>query len=148
MSGRLVIVVAALLAALGVALGAYAAHGLAERIALLGYGNELDLRLGWFETGVRYHMLHSLAAILAALIATQIHGRSAIGFAAIAFFLGILLFSGSLYTMTFAPDSWKRLGAVTPVGGLSFIVGWIAIAMATWGQPKSHGPSNPQQAQS
>ena len=50
----------------------------------------------------------------------------------IAFVLGVVLFSGSLYGMTFLGEEWRKLGMITPLGGLAFIVGWIAVAVAAW----------------
>lgn len=133
MQGRLVLVVAALLAASGVALGAFAAHGLADRIEALGYAEQAAKRIDWFETGVRYQLYHALGLMLVTLVAVNQPSRSGFRIASIAFFLGIVLFSGSLYVMTLAPVEWRKLGAVVPLGGLSFIVGWVAVAYAAWG---------------
>ena len=133
MQGRLVLVIAALLAASGIALGAFAAHGLAGRLELLGYAEETAKRIDWFETGVRYQLYHALGLMLLTLLATdQATGRS-FRFAMGAFLVGIVLFSGSLYVMSLAPPEWKKLGAVVPLGGLSFIAGWISVAYAAWG---------------
>jgi len=52
--------------------------------------------------------------------------------AAIAFILGVVLFSGSLYGMTFLGEEWRKLGMITPLGGLAFIIGWILVAVAAW----------------
>ena len=135
MNGRWFLVAAALLAASGVALGAYAAHGLADRLALLGYAEDASRRIDWFQTGVRYQLYHALGLMLVTLLATNRAG--VFRFAALAFLVGIFLFSGSLYTMTFAPEQWKKLGAVVPLGGLSFIVGWIVVAYAAWNTPEN-----------
>jgi uncharacterized membrane protein YgdD (TMEM256/DUF423 family) len=102
-------------AALAVAAGAFAAHGLRGR---------LDARaLEVFETGARYHMYHALAMILAALIATS--GARTAGWV---FQGGIVLFSGSLYAL--ALTDVKVLGAITPLGGLAFLVGWGWLAVS------------------
>jgi len=130
MKGRFFLVAAALLAASGVALGAYAAHGLADRLQSLGYVEEVSKRIEWFETGVRYQLYHALALMLVTLLAAN--KPWAFRFASLAFLAGILLFSGSLYAMTFAPDEWRKLGAIVPLGGLSFILGWISVAYAAW----------------
>ena len=107
-------------AAIAVAAGAFAAHGLRER---------LDARaLEVFETGARYHMYHALAMIAAGLVASSI-ARSAQTAAAI-FQAGIVLFSGSLYAL--ALTGVKGLGAVTPIGGLAFLVGWLWLAWSAW----------------
>jgi uncharacterized membrane protein YgdD (TMEM256/DUF423 family) len=98
---------------LSVALGAFAAHGLRARLTL-------DL-LAVFETGVRYQALHGLALFIVAWL----HSRGATGpvqAAGWSFLLGIVLFSGSLYLLSLTGTrSW---GAVTPLGGLAFLLGW------------------------
>jgi uncharacterized membrane protein YgdD (TMEM256/DUF423 family) len=133
-NARGIIIVAALLAAAGVALGAFGAHGLDKQLQRLGRTANLEQRLAWFETGVRYHLVHALALVAVAALS----GRLADGWqqaAAIAFVLGIVLFSGSLYAMTLGPDTWKRLGMITPIGGLALIVGWICVAVGAWRAP-------------
>jgi len=104
-------------AALAVAAGAFAAHGLKDRLT--------EHALTVFETGARYHIYHSLAMILAGVIAAR--GASTAGWI---FQLGIALFSGSLYAL--ALTDVKVLGAVTPFGGLAFLVGWIWLAWSAW----------------
>lgn len=104
---------------LSVAMGAFAAHGLART---------LDARmLATFETGARYQMYHALAMGLAALAARGAAARRA-GIAAMLFLAGILLFSGSLYLLALTGN--VALGMVTPLGGLCLIAGWIALAAA------------------
>ena len=115
----------ALLAAAGVALGAYGAHGLEDRLIAMGFENELTKRLAWFDTGVRYQLYHALGLIVTARVCCS-------RWVAVAFLLGIVLFSGSLYAMTFLSEDWSKLGAVVPVGGLSFIVGWCLLAYSAW----------------
>jgi len=134
MNGRWFVVAAALLAASGVALGAYAAHGLVDRLESLGYSEDAEKRIEWFETGVRYQLYHALGLILVTLLAANRSGAYRI--ASLAFLSGIFLFSGSLYVMAFAPEEWKKLGAIVPLGGLSFIVGWVAVAYAAWSSPE------------
>lgn len=119
----------ALLAAAAVALGAYAAHGLEKQIVHLGYEADLARRLAWFETGAKYQMYHALALILTGVIAERRESSRILALAGALFVLGILLFSGSLYAMTVLPANWKWLGAITPLGGLSFIVGWVLLAV-------------------
>ncbi len=133
MSPKWIAILGALLAAAGVALGAFGAHGLEKQLQSLGRDANLAQRMAWFDTGVRYHLYHALALVVVAALA----GRSANGWhqtAAAAFLLGVALFSGSLYTMTFAGDAWRKLGAVTPLGGLALLVGWICVAIAAWRQ--------------
>jgi uncharacterized membrane protein YgdD (TMEM256/DUF423 family) len=112
---------------LAVALGAFGAHGLKARLADAGDGAE---RLGWWETASHYHLAHALALGLVAYVAFRVPG-TAPRIAAYAFALGIVLFSGSLYVMTLTGQ--RALGAVTPLGGLSFLVGWGALIAAAWG---------------
>jgi uncharacterized membrane protein YgdD (TMEM256/DUF423 family) len=121
--------IAALLAAIAVAFGAYAAHGLAGRIESLGFADTLELRVAWFETGARYQMFHALGALASIALSAKTIAPNAARLASYAFFLGILLFCGSLYVMTFATPEWKKLGAITPLGGLAFIVGWLILAI-------------------
>jgi uncharacterized membrane protein YgdD (TMEM256/DUF423 family) len=112
--------IGALNAALAVAAGAFAAHGLRER---------LDARaLEVFETGARYHLYHALAIIAAGLVASSA-ARGA-QTAAWMFQIGIVLFSGSLYAL--ALSGVKGLGAITPIGGLAFLAGWLWLAWTAW----------------
>lgn len=129
---RLILSLAALLAAAAVALGAYSAHGLESHLQSAGYDASLTERLDWFATGAQYQMYHALALALVGLMATGETARGGLRVAAIAFVVGIVLFSGSLYVMALASDDWRRLGAVVPLGGASFIVGWLALAYAAW----------------
>jgi uncharacterized membrane protein YgdD (TMEM256/DUF423 family) len=116
-------VTGAVLAGVGVALGAFGAHGLKARVT-----PEL---LTVFETGVRYHMYHALG-LLAVGWAMSRNPLPSIQIAGILFVLGIGLFSGSLYLMTFTGARW--LGAITPLGGLAFLVGWALLA---WGASRA-----------
>lgn len=114
---RLFLFLAAISGALSVGLGAFAAHGLKNRID----GRMLEV----FQTGVSYQSTHSLALLAVALLALKWPASSlqASGFLFIA---GILLFSGSLYGLALGGPRW--LGPITPLGGLSFIGGWLALA--------------------
>jgi len=106
---------AALLAGLAVALGAFGAH------AMTAYDAHA---LQTFETAVRYQMYHSLALGLCAVLALHGHRTNK---AATCFLLGIVLFSGSLYGVVFLEARW--LGAIiTPLGGLAFLAGWLFLA--------------------
>jgi uncharacterized membrane protein YgdD (TMEM256/DUF423 family) len=103
------------LGALGVVLGAFAAHALAAKLE--------PKALQAFETGVRWQMVHALALLgCAALTAIGWRTRGA----AVAFVLGTVLFSGSLYGLAGAGLTW--LGPVTPIGGVVFVVGWVLLA--------------------
>ncbi|MFW0757098.1 DUF423 domain-containing protein [Pseudomonas sp. H11T01] len=105
----------------GVALGAFAAHGLKNRLSAE--------YLAIFHTGVTYQLVHTLALLVVALLATQIPGRL-MTWAGVSFAVGILLFSGSLYLLTLTGVS--KLGIVTPFGGLAFLVGWVCLGLAAW----------------
>jgi uncharacterized membrane protein YgdD (TMEM256/DUF423 family) len=106
-----------LLSALAVILGAFGAHALKARIT------PEDLAI--FETGVKYHFYHALGLILIGLIGFH-YSPQLLRLPAIALSLGILLFSGSLYLMVLSGARW--LGAVTPLGGVAFIAGWLLLA--------------------
>jgi uncharacterized membrane protein YgdD (TMEM256/DUF423 family) len=105
---------------LAVALGAFGAHGLQARLADAADGAK---RLGWWQTSAQYHLLHALALGVVALVVAR---APVARFAGGAFVLGTLLFSGSLYVMALGGPRW--LGAVTPLGGLSLLVGWGILA--------------------
>lgn len=121
--------IGALFALLAVAAGAFGAHALRARV-------EPDL-LAVFETGARYHMYHSLALLLTAWAAARWPG-SATRAAGWLFVAGIVVFSGSLYLLVLTGTRW--LGAVTPVGGVALILGWLALAWAGWrGEASSPG---------
>jgi uncharacterized membrane protein YgdD (TMEM256/DUF423 family) len=109
----------AIAAGVAVALGAFGAHGLKSRV-----GTE-DLAI--FETGVRYHLIHALALLAVAWAVDRWPGALA-NTAGWAFLAGIAVFSGSLYLLVLTGNRW--LGAVTPIGGLSFLLGWLALAVA------------------
>ena len=102
---------------LGVAIGAFGAHALRDRLAP-------DL-LAIFETGVRYHFYHALALLAAGYAAGRWPDGTA-GPAGWLFIAGIGLFSGSLYVLALTGVRW--LGAITPLGGLAFIAGWALLA--------------------
>ena len=116
---RIWLVIAAINGALAVAFGAFAAHGLAGR---------LDAQaLGIFKTGARYHMYHTLAIGLSALAMRGAAMRAA-RWSAILFLFGIVAFSGSLYLL--ALTNIRALVFVTPFGGISFLAGWVLLAIA------------------
>ncbi len=104
--------------ALAVGLGAFGAHGLEPILIQNG-------RLDTFETAVSYHFYHTLGLLglgILALIKPEWKGLS---LAAWGMFLGVLIFSGSLYILSLTGITW--LGAITPVGGVGFILGWLAL---------------------
>jgi uncharacterized membrane protein YgdD (TMEM256/DUF423 family) len=109
----------AFLAFVAVALGAFGAHALKQRLSADS--------LAVFETGVRYQMYHSLALLAVAYAAERWSGGLAAA-AGILFVVGIVLFSGSLYLLGFT--GVRALGAVTPFGGLAFLAGWTCLIVA------------------
>ncbi len=111
----------ALLAFLAVAIGAFGAHGLKPFLS--------PQMLTVFETGVRYHMYHALGVLVAGWAGVT-WNHSLFRYAAWAFILGILFFSGSLYVLSLTEIRW--LGAITPLGGLLFLVGWILLGTGFW----------------
>lgn len=106
---------------LAVVAGAFGAHGLRNAV-----GPEA---LTVFETAARYHMYHALAIVAVALLAHARPSRVA-RLAGWCFLAGTLLFSGSLYAMALSDLAWRFLGAVTPLGGMFLIAGWVFIAVA------------------
>jgi uncharacterized membrane protein YgdD (TMEM256/DUF423 family) len=108
--------VAGIMGALGVALGAFGAHGLQGRV------QDPHLLEVW-ETAARYHLLHALA-----VLGVAAHPRQPAR-AGWLFVAGVLLFSGSLYLMTLTGARW--LGAITPLGGVCMIGGWLTLAAAS-----------------
>ncbi|MBI1875622.1 MAG: DUF423 domain-containing protein [Acidobacteria bacterium] len=116
---RTVLLVAALAGFIGVALGAFGAHGLRGRLS--------PEMLAAFETGVRYQTYHALALFATGLLMARTGGRL-IQTAAWLFVAGIVLFSGSLYALSLTGRS--TFGAITPFGGLALLVGWACLAIA------------------
>lgn len=114
-------VAGAVAAALAVMAGAFGAHALAGRLT--------PARLQTFETAVRYQMYHALALLVVGLVAARLEAwpLTAAGWA---FLAGILLFSGSLYVLVLTDTPW--LGAITPLGGVAFIAGWLLTAWGLW----------------
>jgi len=115
-AGRVVIRLAGALGFLGVALGAFGAHGLRERLA----PGMLDV----YKTGVLYHLLHAVALLALALGAERVARPRAV---ATLWAVGVVIFSGSLYAL--AITGVGALGAVTPIGGLLLMAGWVTLAL-------------------
>lgn len=111
----------ALSALISIGAGAFGAHALKARLS-----PEL---LSTFETGVRYQMYHALGLLFTAWATIHLSSRL-VGYAGWCFVVGSLLFSGSLYVLALSGVRW--LGAVTPLGGLFFLVGWGLLLAAAW----------------
>jgi len=115
-------IIGSLLAGLSVSMGAFAAHGAAKFMT--------EQQLGWMEKAARYNMYHALALFVVAWALTRWATQTgALNFAGWSFVAGVALFSGSLYIMAFTP---LRLGYITPLGGVAFVLGWILLAIAAW----------------
>ena len=104
---------------LAVLLGAFMTHSLQKSIT-----EEL---LSTFQTGVTYHMYHSLALLAVGLLNLQFPHSRLLKLSAYSFLLGIILFSGSLYSLTLTEV--RGLGIITPIGGIFLILGWIALCL-------------------
>jgi len=117
-----ILLLAAILGAITIAIGAFGAHGLKKIVAVASVSS--------FETGVRYQMYHVIALLfLGTTSKVQLHYLK---WATHLFLAGIVLFSGSIYILAlkeYMPFSIRFLGPITPLGGLSFILGWISIGM-------------------
>ena len=118
---RIFATIGALSGFLAVGLGAFGAHGLKARL-------DAEL-LAVFETGVRYQMYHALALFVAAWACARWPGAAATASGWL-FVAGTLIFSGSLYVLSVTGVRW--LGAVTPLGGLALLAGWLCLAWAAW----------------
>ena len=113
------IVAGALLMLLAVVLGAFGAHALQAQLS--------PRQLASYQTGVTYQQLHALALVLVGLVACVTPATRWLASAAVLFGLGILLFSGSIYAMTFGAP--RALGMIAPLGGVSLMAGWAALAL-------------------
>lgn len=121
---RLFFVLGSASAGIAVALGAFGAHALKTRLS--------PEMLAVYDTGVRYQMFHALALLAVAWAGTRWPGSTAITASGWLFIAGTLLFSGSMYALSLS--GVRGLGAVTPIGGLAWLVGW---AMLAWGVAKA-----------
>ena len=118
---RLLLVLAALGGFTGVALGAFAAHGLKARLS--------PEYLAVFQTGTHYQLIHSLALLAVALLILHTPDRL-LRASGTLFASGIVLFSGRLYLLTLTGVT--ALGMITPFGGLAFLGGWLCLGVAAW----------------
>ncbi len=121
MKGKNILVITGISGALAVGLGAFGAHGLEPLLIQNG-------RLDTFETAVSYHFYHTLGLLGLGILALIKPDWKGLSLAAWGMFLGILVFSGPLYILCLTGITW--LGAITPIGGVGFILGWLALAYA------------------
>lgn len=119
MTAKTVLIIASILGALSVGIGAFGAHGLEATLQANG-------RVETFETAVRYQFYHTLALFLLGILMMN-YTNGQFNIAAYAFIIGIVIFSGSLYTLSLTNITW--LGAITPLGGLAFIIAWVFLAL-------------------
>lgn len=116
-----IIQVGAIFGALAVGIGAFGAHGLADMLEMHG-------RTATFETGVKYHFYHALALVFVGIVGHLSSTKKWLTWSSYGFIAGIIIFSGSLYILSLTGITW--LGAITPIGGVAFILGWIFLAVA------------------
>ena len=117
---KLFIQFAALSGAIAVGLGAFGAHALKDRLTSSGY-------LDTYQTAVSYQFYHTVALLIIGVIAMR-SPSNWINYSGYSMMVGMVLFSGSLYVLCFSGIRW--LGAITPVGGLAFISGWVLLLVA------------------
>jgi uncharacterized membrane protein YgdD (TMEM256/DUF423 family) len=116
-------IIGSLIMFLGVAAGAFGAHGLSGHFA------KFPNLQATFDTAVRYHLIHGLAILAVAAAATRWPGAWT-NWAGYLFLAGLILFSGSLYMLSLTGIRW--LGAITPLGGVAFLAGWLCLMLAAW----------------
>ena len=119
---RTFFIIASLLGGLSVALGAFGAHALRGRIE--------ESLLANYQTGVSYMFYHALALFAVAWAVSKWPASNLPVWAGWLFVVGVVVFSGSLFVMAFTGLRW--LGAITPIGGVAFIVGWLLLAFVAW----------------
>lgn len=129
MNGWMWLRIGAISGFLAVAAGAFGAHGLEGKLE--------PRRLANFGTAATYQMYHALALLAVGLLAASGRPGWAVSVAGWGFLVGTLVFSGSLYALALSGERW--LGMITPIGGLAFLVGWAALAVAARGA----GPGGP-----
>jgi uncharacterized membrane protein YgdD (TMEM256/DUF423 family) len=127
---------------LAVSMGAFGAHGLQARFQSLGNlspgltAEQLEAR---FHTAAQYHMYCALAILAVGLLAATGRSGTALQASGWSFLVGSLIFSGSLYILSTTGLRW--LGAITPIGGVLMLIGWIALAVAAGSSSKPIGES-------
>ncbi|MEY2830616.1 MAG: hypothetical protein RIQ33_2474 [Bacteroidota bacterium] len=121
MTQKQILLIACILGALSVVLGAFAAHGLKKMVD--AYYLEI------FEKGVKYQFYHTFAILTIGILMNQFSNTN-FNLPVYLFLAGIFFFSGSLYLMTFTQIT--KLGAITPIGGLCFIAGWLTLAWSVY----------------
>ena len=121
---KIFVLLGSLSAFLGVALGAFGAHGLKARVT--------PEMLSVWQTGVQYHLVHAIGLLLVGLLCQLLPDAALLRAAGWLLLLGTALFSGSLYMMVLS--GVRGLGMITPLGGVAFLLGWLLLAAAVWRQ--------------
>ena len=121
MTSKSLLISGSIFLALAVAFGAFGAHIVQDMLT--------PERFQVYQTGVEYHFYHALGLLFLGAVSYHIQDLKWIVRSGIAFITGIIIFSGSLYILTLTDTGW--LGAVTPLGGVAFILGWIFLAIGT-----------------
>jgi len=121
---KIFVILGSVSAFIGVALGAFGAHGLKTKVSP-------EMLTVW-QTGVQYHLVHALGLVLIGILCQLMPETSMVRNAGWMILSGTVLFSGSLYVMVLSDI--RALGMITPLGGVAFLVGWLLIAIAAWQQ--------------
>ena len=119
MTAKVVLIIAGIFGALAVGIGAFGAHGLEATLTANG-------RLDTYETAVKYQFYHTIALLLLGILMININ-HDYFTWAAWSFVVGMVIFSGSLYILSLTNITW--LGAITPIGGVALIVGWVFLIL-------------------
>lgn len=122
---QILIILGAIMACLGVALGAFGAHALKDKFAEPRYA-------AIWETAVQYQMYHAIGLLVLGILSSDalLGVSSMLSWAGYLMFAGIIFFSGSLYTL--AVTGVKKLGAITPIGGVMFLVAWVLVILSAF----------------
>ncbi|SFX46075.1 Uncharacterized membrane protein YgdD, TMEM256/DUF423 family [Thermoactinomyces sp. DSM 45891] len=121
---RLFLLLGSLNMALSIALGAFGAHGLKGKVA--------EKMIANWNTGAHYHMIHALGMLIVGILLSKVQDSGMLTTSGWLMLVGVVLFSGSLYVM--AVTGVTKLGAITPIGGLAFIMAWILMAAVAYKQ--------------
>lgn len=119
---KIFVILGSINAFLGVTLGAFGAHGLKAKVSS-------EMLTVW-QTGVQYHLVHALGLVLIGILCQVMPDVALVRAAGWLIVLGTILFSGSLYILVLTDI--RALGMITPLGGVSFLVGWLLLAVAAW----------------
>ncbi|HKK45756.1 MAG TPA: DUF423 domain-containing protein [Balneolaceae bacterium] len=119
---KLFLTIGSIAMALAVSLGAFGAHGLKGRLS----AEMLDI----FQTGVTYNFYHAIGLLIIGVVAYHLPESGLLKWSGWLMIAGIIIFSGSLYILSLSGIRW--LGAITPIGGLCFIISWLLLALAVW----------------